>query len=989
MTLVPVCEFVDTIAKAAEVDEGAAMTLLQLATYDYLADTIEQVGPALQREVSGRIEKRATVERRELVRTFVAKRMANEPVSEVLEHAADLAIGISEVSKDDAPWKDEARDRGGRWTRAIGGFMSALTAGPSEQDKAGAGQIVGALQGGKYQHLATAGSVLAATGLPGSSAIGSAAHLAAAVGPEAQNVLGPHLQRTAYRYRGTEKTADAALRRQVKEVTPAAVKLALEDPHEAAALGGSAAQGASRNPTPAGGVLGYYARSSRARSMTDQQLALRARGDVAAGYLSDQVPNPQETALSIAAGQVPPSLGVIIDAQGHVSSESMGYNGDHYLPFDLKNLRSLHGGQYVRTRAAGGPTTEDIYTGLLSGARQMQVVSNSGVFTMEFDPDLRGGRRYSDKAAQMVGRYQHLLDAVDSRTLLANDLTPAEIRGFQREAFNQQPNNPTLAKDLADEKIAQERQRRKFNVKEPEEIEAEADAELRDYVKNRPRGDSLGNQDLADKKRELVAELYDEQHTNTVRELKLDGEGYYRAMRSLKQEFPYYIRSVDFEERPLFLTDRKLNTPGQKLPSRGGGTDRGYLSPAAAAGAEGYNHARATLSSGAAGGKQRSGLNDFFDSKPKEEVKPATDAPADAAAAGATASAGTTPVAAKPFSGVFADESYTYGVTRSASKLQPLVSLIDGGNQEDNKKMSWETVKNEAPSTVALWLLQHHASTLGEGLRGQKIPADQVEALSAALRDPSVADRIRAGAESDNAAMNEDAKQALPKVLEALDFAQPFTPGNNEIAAADANKPLGFNDVVAAGMDTEALKKVGQNLPPDQQRVAHQIFVGRTDVPGEVRRLKTSLGATPENESDATKASRLANDHKSLQDLMHAWSYVHAHQLAQQAKIIRAGGMGSPDALPFPEPARPAAPVPPAARASQAVDGFSDLESDAEAAAMADMEQESSHSKPVGKRLVTVHPPGSPLANQVAKLLRQSGPRTPSSPRPRRVSTRG
>jgi hypothetical protein len=42
---------------------------------------------------------------------------------------------------------------------------------------------------------------------------------------------------------------------------------------------------------------------------------------------------------------------VIIDADGDVVSQAVGFSDDHYLPFDLANLTRLRGGQYVRTEA--------------------------------------------------------------------------------------------------------------------------------------------------------------------------------------------------------------------------------------------------------------------------------------------------------------------------------------------------------------------------------------------------------------------------------------------------------------------------------------------------------------------------------------------------------------------------------------------------------------------------------------------------------------
>ena len=81
----------------------------------------------------------------------------------------------------------------------------------------------------------------------------------------------------------------------------------------------------------------------------------------------------------------------------------------------------------MRTRAAGGPSTEDIYTGLMSGVRQIQVASNSGVFTVEFDPDFRGSRRYNDKAKRMVERYGSILESVGSNQLY-DRTSPASAR---------------------------------------------------------------------------------------------------------------------------------------------------------------------------------------------------------------------------------------------------------------------------------------------------------------------------------------------------------------------------------------------------------------------------------------------------------------------------------------------------------------------------------------------------------------------------------
>ena len=69
-------------------------------------------------------------------------------------------------------------------------------------------------------------------------------------------------------------------------------------------------------------------------------------------------------------GEHPAVGGDHANADGQIVTQAIGYGDDHYLPFNLKNLKGLKGGEYIRTRSVGGPTSEDIYTGLLSGARR-------------------------------------------------------------------------------------------------------------------------------------------------------------------------------------------------------------------------------------------------------------------------------------------------------------------------------------------------------------------------------------------------------------------------------------------------------------------------------------------------------------------------------------------------------------------------------------------------------------------------------------------
>lgn len=151
-------------------------------------------------------------------------------------------------------------------------------------------------------------------------------------------------------------------------------------------------------------------------------------------YFKSRVPSPELNALHLKAGTVPPSEGVILDSKGNVTSQAVGYGDDHYLPFTLRGLRKLRGGSYIRTRTWGGPTSEDIRTALVGGARRLTVVSNNGVFTVDFDPDFKGGRRHNDKAHRMIGRYEHLLDAVRKGEVSRAALDPTVLEDLEKEA---------------------------------------------------------------------------------------------------------------------------------------------------------------------------------------------------------------------------------------------------------------------------------------------------------------------------------------------------------------------------------------------------------------------------------------------------------------------------------------------------------------------------------------------------------------------------
>lgn len=400
--------------------------------------------------------------------------------------------------------------------------------------------------------------------------------------PEAEKVIGPAARKASYRYRGVEKQPDPifqdTINRKIQEY--AAKGKTKRDAHDALIMG-------EYVETPRGGRPGSGLVPQRRES--DLIRAMKAR-----------LPDKDLYELNRKSGTIPPSQGIIINRSGKVITEAVGYGEDWYLPFNLKNVNRLRGGEYIRTRAFGGPTTEDIYTGLVSGARGLTVVSHSGVFHVQFDDTFRGNRRYNDKAARMVKRYGMLLDAVQSQQVRLGDVpgdrkaelrTEAEYFGergttafdneYQRllriERANPRLSNARKAEikqnlldDYAREKEAPDwstfvlRQRpavealvRRDHPNTPDaDISGIVEQRLNEY-QNVDRALSIvGLKDKADRETESAQRLYEA----SLNPLMLDGVGYESALRALKDQFPYYIASYYFE--PLK-----------------GKTDQGYVKP--------------------------------------------------------------------------------------------------------------------------------------------------------------------------------------------------------------------------------------------------------------------------------------------------------------------------------------------------------------------------------------------------------------------------
>lgn len=373
-----------------------------------------------------------------------------------------------------------------------------------------------------YDRVATGSGLLrdigVATGNTQLGLAGEVGSFAGSFGPQAEKVIGPSMRKTAYRYRGTERKIDPQLDKEVS-ATVAAIK-------------------------------------ASDHRISDDQAKVEGAQQAAIRYYLSKLPKKKLADLQKESGQIPPSQGVIIDDEGEVTTQAVGYMEDHYLPFNLKNLKKLQGGQYVRTRSTGGPTAEDIYTGLMSGARSMTVVSRSGIFIIDFEDDFRGQRRYSDKAKGMVKRYTHILDAIQSEKVERRRLSPEE-RADIRESTE------TEFADIADsfegrqviEQHVKDRERQysitpHLTPKEIQEVNRKTLEAAQDpnYApswrgiegKSRKLPDDP-KQRLAIIRNDFLDEAMAEKEARTYR---LDGEGYTVAMQALQEQFPYYIKDV-------------------------------------------------------------------------------------------------------------------------------------------------------------------------------------------------------------------------------------------------------------------------------------------------------------------------------------------------------------------------------------------------------------------------------------------------------------
>lgn len=383
------------------------------------------------------------------------------------------------------------------------------------------------------------------------------------LGPEAERYAGPSIRRMGYRYRGTERTPDEKMLRSLK---------------------------ASGNTREQLLMLG----SNKEYSMEDTTMGVE-RVPVPnkfLGYFQGQLANPKLINLQTNSGAIAPSEGVILSRDGQVVTQAVGYGDDHYLPFNMRKLAKAKGGDYVRTRTLGGPTTEDIYAGMISGARSMTVVSHSGVFTIEFDPAFRGGRRLNDKAARMTKKYGQLVDSLASGQVKTDDV-PQDRRVELKERVAMEIPGDTP-------QIQQDREQKYKDLlsierKNPQPSEAMREAWTEEFGATiADKYDSGDGSPMSwshlkaqagikagqpietdreaisvlglDAKYEKFTQSKERAYKRENSPLRLNGEGYRDAISALQEQFPYYIKEVNWIP------------PGQGSPASGR-NDVGYVKP--------------------------------------------------------------------------------------------------------------------------------------------------------------------------------------------------------------------------------------------------------------------------------------------------------------------------------------------------------------------------------------------------------------------------
>ena len=717
-----------------------------------------------------------------------------------------------------------------------------------------------------YRRLKLTGQALNSVSQQGSPAamIGGLAQLVGDLGPEAEKVLGPGFTRAAYRYRGTERRPDKELAESVEYANQsAAASFHPDTTRREGNIGRIGRASVSNKDSIPHRIADYYT----GQTGTRDEIELASSGDVATALLARNLPNLKVAQLSLASREVPPSEGVIIDADGHLVSQAIGFKGDHYLPFDLKNLKRLNGGQYVRTRLSGGPTTEDVYTGLMTGARQIQVVSHSGVFTMQFDPDLRGGRRYTDKARKMVSRYESLLGVLAGGNEVREDIDPAVVARVRRQAYGDANWDPETGEKNFAAELARLQTQGSVGLDE-EEIEQATMAR----AKAKPEWARASRVQRGEIEQESAREVRDELGSAAYRMYRLDGPGYHGALQALQQEFPYFIRKVKWEPLPDFNMDRGL--PRGDSP-RFGPKDRGHVGPDQL---HAFDRGRGRLVPTAEGASEAGAAGGRSDTPRANPASPGANAANPAV----------------KLTDILAPE------TKFSRKLAIAFNQAFGhlGNAPVGGDVGHEWIIEDArgqdPLPFAKWIWRKNGADpdkMADWLLKEATPDDKAAIATAAIEFAEVAPDIKGIPIRPETV--ERGAHAVEEYIGLLDPYETTLPEGDRVAMSPKTKnprPLPFDDIIV--LSDSAKLDAFVSAAAHQDKPLASFIQEFADDPGKARVVVDELVEAHKKDPSVRK---------TLEAAQRAWSFVKTAEVVDQIEVLELGGGVAPKA-PAPSP---------------------------------------------------------------------------------------
>lgn len=410
------------------------------------------------------------------------------------------------------------------------------------------------------QGLGAAGTV---AGVPGASTVmyaGAGANLAGQIAPHGERLVGPAIRRAKYRYQGVERKLDKDLMKKVAERQKRVLASRLH----------------GRPQNEQSKVLANISngRADAAKYLNSDSREMAAiQGAV--DYLRDRIPKASRNNLRLGSGKVAPSEGIIIAPDGELLHQSVGVAEDHYLPFSHGNLKDLKAGTYVRTRTMGGPTSEDLRTGLQTGLKTMIVISSSGIFQVDFDDDFDGRARGTGRAKEMVDRYEKILDAVQSKQIEKKPFSPWERAELETEAeektLKQIQESPFSYSDEDQDKLFEQnlkaitdkaKKRPRMSKQEMDEIDRIASQGFGE----RELQTEQGQRQLRTAKRAVYNRFVKEKGERVY---QLNGQGYQDALETLQDEFPYFIQVQELIKND----DDEFAQLGMET------TDAGYVKP--------------------------------------------------------------------------------------------------------------------------------------------------------------------------------------------------------------------------------------------------------------------------------------------------------------------------------------------------------------------------------------------------------------------------